>query len=73
MADKKISELTALTGALNPADALAIADDSASQTKKISPKDLIEQGVLLIADGSIPIDKIDGSGGVHPDRLDRQN
>ena len=66
MADKKISELTALTGALNPADALAIADDSASQTKKISPKDLIEQGVLLIADGSIPIDKIDGSGGVPP-------
>ena len=66
MADKKISELTALTGALNNADALAIADDSASQTKKISPKDLIEQGVLLIADGSIPIDKIDGSGGVPP-------
>ena len=57
MADKKISELTALTGALNNADALAIADDSASQTKKISPKDLIEQGVLLIADGSIPIRK----------------
>ena len=66
MADKKISELTALTGALNNADALAIADDSASQTKKISPKDLIEQGVLLIANGSIPIDKIDGSGGVPP-------
>ena len=66
MADKKISELTALTGALNNADALAIADDSASQTKKISPKDLIEQGVLLIADGSIPIDKIDGSGGIPP-------
>ena len=66
MADKKISELTALTGALNPADALAIADDSASQTKKISPKDLIEQGVLLIADGSIPSEKIDSSGGIPP-------
>ena len=66
MADKKISELTALTGALNNADALAIADDSASQTKKISPKDLIEQGVLLIADGSIPSEKIDSSGGIPP-------
>ena len=61
MADKKISELTALTGALNPADALAIADDSASQTKKISPKTLIEEGVKIIADGSIPVEKIDTS------------
>ncbi len=66
MADKKISELTALAGALNAADALAIADDSASQTKKISPKELIEKGVLLIADGSIPADKIDSTGGIPP-------
>jgi hypothetical protein len=66
VADQKISELTALTGALNNADALAIADDSASQTKKISPKDLIEQGVLLIADGTIPIEKIDNTGGIPP-------
>ena len=60
MADKKISELTALTGALNVADALAIADDSASQTKKISPKDLIQAGITLIDAGSIPADKVTG-------------
>ena len=61
MADKKISELAPLLGSLNAADALAIADDSASQTKKISPKSLIEQGLLLIADGSIPSDKVDST------------
>ena len=60
MADRKISELTALTGALNVADALPIADDSASQTKKISPKFLIEQGIQLIDAGAIPADKIGG-------------
>ena len=64
MADKKISELTALTGALNAADAIPISDDSASQTKKISPKELIEQGVLIIADGTIPAGKIDSSAGI---------
>lgn len=64
MADKKISELTALTGALNVADALPIADDSASQTKKINPKNLIEQGVLIIDDGSIPLSKLDSSAGI---------
>ena len=64
MADKKISELTPLTGALNDADALPISDDSAAQTKKISPKNLIEQGVLLIADSSIPVAKIDNAGGI---------
>ena len=64
MADKKISELTALSGALNVADALPISDDSASQTKKISPKSLIEQGILLIADASIPAVKVAGSSSV---------
>ena len=61
MADKKISELAPLIGSLNVADALAIADDSASQTKKISPKSLIEQGLLLISDGSIPSEKVDAT------------
>jgi len=61
VADRKISQLTPLTGALNVADALAIADDSASQTKKISPKDLIQAGVVLIDNGSIPADKLSGS------------
>ena len=61
MADKKISELTALTGGLNVADALPIADDSASQTKKISPKALLEQAFLLVDDDSIPASKVDGN------------
>ena len=60
MADKKISELSPLTGALNVADALPIADDSASQTKRISPKDLIQAGITLIDAGSIPADKVTG-------------
>lgn len=64
MADKKISELTPLTTALSTADALPIADDSASQTKKISPKALLEQAFLLVDNGSIPASKIDSTGGV---------
>ena len=66
MADKKISELTPLVGALNVADALPIADDSASQTKKISPKELLERAFVLIDDDSIPASKIDNSGGIPP-------
>ena len=66
MADKKISELTPLTGALNVADALPISDDSASQTKKISPKELLERAFVLIDDDSIPASKIDSSGGIPP-------
>ena len=62
MADKKISELTALTGALNTADALAIADDSASQTKKINPKVLLEQAFQLADDDSLPASKLSGIG-----------
>ena len=61
MADKKISELTPLTGALNVADSLPISDDSASQTKKISPKALLEQAFLLVDDDSIPASKVDGN------------
>ena len=64
MADKKISELTALVGALNVADALPIADDSSSQTKKINPKNLLEQGFLLIDDGSIPSSKLAGTSDI---------
>ena len=70
MADRKISELTALVGALNVADALPIADDSASQTKKINPKDLLEQGFLLIDDGSIPQSKLDAAINLPPGSID---
>ena len=59
MADLKISELNALSGAnLASADELAIVDDSASETKKITVGNLIENGVTLISDDTIPGAKI---------------
>mgnify|MGYP001322031455 FL=1 len=59
MADLKISELTALAGAnLATGDELAIVDTSASETKKITLQNLIESGVDLIANSSIPGAKI---------------
>ena len=61
MADRKISELVALTSAVSATDALAIVDTSAAQTKKIDPKSLIEEAVKIVADGSIPAIKIGGA------------
>ena len=59
MADLKISELSALAGGdLVAADELAIVDDSASETKKITVSNLIANGVTLISDDSIPGAKI---------------
>ena len=59
MADLKISQLTALAGAnLATGDELAIVDTSASETKKITLQNLIESGVDLIANSSIPGAKI---------------
>jgi hypothetical protein len=59
VADLKISELPALAGTLLEAtDPLALADLSASETKKITAKDLIQSGVQLIDAGSIPSDKV---------------
>ena len=59
MADLRISQLPVLTGALlDPADPLAIADLSSSETKKVTAKDLVESAVAFIADGSIPSSKL---------------
>jgi len=59
MADLKISELGALAGGdLVAADELAIVDDSASETKKITVSNLIANGVTLISDDAIPGAKI---------------
>ena len=59
MADLKISELAALAGGnLVAADELAIVDDSASETKKITVADLIANGVTVISDDAIPGAKI---------------
>ncbi len=55
MADLQISQLPQLAEAdLGAADELAIVDDSASETKRITAKALVERGVALIDAGSIP-------------------
>ena len=60
MADLKISQLPPLTGAaLEAADVLAVVDGSASETKKINTKDLVQAGVQFLDALSIPGDKVD--------------
>ena len=55
MADLKISQLPALAEAdLAAGDEFAVVDSSASETKKITAKALVEKGVALIDAGSIP-------------------
>ena len=59
MADLKISELSALAGVdLAAADQLAVADSSASETKRITVTDLVGNATTLIADSTIPGAKI---------------
>jgi hypothetical protein len=59
MSDLRISELPQLTGAnLAGGDFFAVADVSASETKKITVTDAIGYGVTLIADATIPGAKI---------------
>ena len=59
MADLKISELNALAGsALATGDLVAVVDDSASETKKLTVGDLVANGVTLISDDTIPGAKI---------------
>ncbi len=64
MADLKISELSSLAGAdLVAADVVAVVDDSASETKKLTVSDLIANGTTLISDNTIPSAKILFSAG----------
>ena len=59
MADQKITALTELAEAdVASTDVLPIADVSASETKKVTVKSLVEQGVDLIDDASIPAAKL---------------
>jgi hypothetical protein len=59
MADLRITELAALAGGnLAAGDLLAIADISASETKKITVTDLVGNAVTLIANATIPSAKI---------------
>ena len=69
MADLRISQLPVLgEAALQSDDVVATVDISASETKKITVKDLVQKSVTLIDAGSIPGDKVnvtlaDGSVG----------
>jgi len=66
MADLAITGLAALASAdLTAADPLAVADLSASETKKISAKDFTQKAVTLIDDASIPVAKVNFSGGIN--------
>lgn len=59
MADLRISELATLAGAnLAAGDFLALADVSASESKKITVTDFLGNAVTLIADATIPGAKI---------------
>jgi hypothetical protein len=55
MPDLEISNLPALAGTgLDGNDPLAVVDLSASETKKVTAKDLVQAGVALVDDASIP-------------------
>jgi len=59
MADQRITQLTALTSAgVADIDVLPIVDISASETKKVTAKDLVTAGVALINASVIDIAKI---------------
>lgn len=60
MADQRITQLTALpkTGVAST-DVLPIADVSASETKKVTAKDLVAAGIDLVDAGEIDLSKLD--------------
>ena len=63
MADLRISDLPPLAGAdLASNDIFPLTDASSSETKRITAKGLIENGIALLDNGSIPVDKIEGGG-----------
>ena len=58
--DQRITQLTSLPKAgVAATDVLPIADISASQTKKVTAKDLVDAGLDLIDVSSIDLDKLD--------------
>ena len=62
MSDQRITQLPALAAASASAtDVLPVADVSASQTKKITVKDLVDAGLDLVDSGSIDLSKLDQS------------
>ena len=68
MPDLEISRLPELQGpGLATTDVVPLADLSASETKKITAKNLIQSGIALIDAGSIPYDKINVPAVTIPD------
>lgn len=62
MADQRITDLNALSKAgVSATDVLPIADISASETKKVTTKNLVDAGLDLIDAGSIDLNKLDQS------------
>lgn len=60
MADQRITQLTALPKAAVAAnDVLPISDISASETKKVTAKDLVAAGIDLVDAGEIDLAKLD--------------
>lgn len=60
MPDREISKLPELPlASLQATDPLAIADLSASETKKITAKSLVQASLSLVDDASIPLIKVD--------------
>lgn len=60
MSDQRISQLTALPkAAVAATDVLPITDISASETKKVTAKDLVDAGLDLVDASSIDLDKLD--------------
>ena len=65
MADQRITQLAQLLeGDVGATDLLPIVDVSASETKKVTAKDLFEAGAGLADPGSVPLAKVDLSAGV---------
>lgn len=59
MPDLEISNLPALAGTgLADGDTLPVVDISASETKKVTAKDLVQSGIALVDDASIPAAKL---------------
>lgn len=62
MADQRITQLNALSKAgVAATDVLPIADISASETKKVTAKDLVAAGIDLVDNGEIDLAKLDQS------------
>ena len=60
MADKKITQLNQLTEpSISAGDVAAVADVSANETRKVTVPDLVQAGIRMLPDGTIPGNKLE--------------